>query len=116
MTTPQGFMGLPDLGGIVEQVTKILPPQVKDAVKGVTEKILDPSDTSLNIGDPQPDGEKPIPVDEGTEEMSGLQKGLNTAIGLLGTLEKLNFLIPDKYEDMLHKLKGALETVLGWLD
>ena len=112
MTAPQGFMGLPDLGGLIDK----LPGPVKDAVKNVTEKILDPNDTSINIGDPQPDGEKPIPVDEGTEEMSSLQKILNTAIGLLGTLEKLDFLVPDKYEDLLHKLKGALETVRGWLD
>ena len=120
---PQGFMGLPDLGnlgglagGLIEQFTKVLPPQVQDAVKDVTEKLLDPSDTSLNIGDPQPEGEKPIPVDSGTKEMSSLVKALTTAIGLLDTLTKLNFLIPDKYEEMLEKLKGALETVRGWLD
>jgi len=107
--------GFPDFG-FIDQIVKVLPPQVQDAVKSVTGKILDPSDTSINIGDPQPEGEKPIPVDEGTEEMSALQKGLSTAIGLLGTLEKLNFLIPDKYEDILRKLKGALETVQGWLD
>jgi hypothetical protein len=107
--------GFPDFG-FIDRITEALPPQIKDAVKDVTEKILDPSDTSLNIGDPQPEGEKPIPVDEGTEEMSGLQKALSTAVGLLGTLERLDFLIPDKYEDLLRKLKGALETVLGWLD
>src|SRR4029077_13046410 len=110
MTTPQPFMGLPDLGGIVDQVTKILPPQVQDAIKGTVGKVLDPSDPSIHIGDPHaPD--RRIPVHAGSEEISGSVKAIDAALGALNLLSKLNFLIPDKYEEWITKLHGALTTI-----
>lgn len=119
MTTsppPQGFMGLPDLGGLIDQVTNLLPPVVGDAIKGTVGTILDPQDPSINIGDPQPEGERPIPVEPGSGPMAAAVKVLDTAIGALDALLKLSFLIPDKYEDIFKKVRGALVTIRSWLD
>ena len=119
MTTPrppQGFMGLPDLGDLVGQVTNLLPPAVSDAIQSTVGTILDPSDPSINIGDPQPEGERPIPVEPGSEELNGAVKAIDAVVGALTLIEKFNFIVPDKYEDLLSKLKGALGTIRGWLD
>lgn len=116
MTTPQPFMGLPNLGDVIKQVTSILPPQVTDAIQGTVGKILDPEDPTINIGDPQPPGERPIPVEPGTKELSGAVKAIDTALGALEVILKLEFLIPAKYVDLIKKLEGALKTVRGWLD
>jgi hypothetical protein len=111
---PQGFLGLPDLGGIVDQVTKLLPPEVGNAIQNTIGGIL--GDGPINIGDPQPPGERPIPVEPGSKELSSAVKALDTAIGALNVLTKLDFLIPKQYQDLLTKLQGALTTVRGWLD
>lgn len=113
---PQGFMGLPDLGDLLGQVTKVLPPVVIDAIQGTVGKILDPEDSSINIGDPQPEGERPIPVEPGTEEMNGAIKAIDAALAALGVLDRLKFLIPDKFEVWITRLQGALQTIRGWLD
>ena len=116
---PQGFMGLPDLGDlskIVSDVTKLIPGPVGDAIQDTVGKILDPEDTSINIGDPQPEGERPIPVEPGSKELNGAVKAIDAALGALNLLQKLNFIVPDKYEDLLTKLHGALTTIRGWLD
>ena len=119
MTTPpppQGFMGLPDLGNIVDQVTGLLPDNVQEAIKETVGKLVDPDDDSIEIGDPQPEGEPPIPVEEGSEELSGAVKAIDAALGALTLLQKLNFVIPDEYEVWITRLQGALQTVRGWLD
>jgi len=116
MTKPQPFAGLPDLSGIINQVTNILPKEVKDAISGTVGQILDPSDTSIKIGDPQPEGERPIPVEPGTKEMSGAVKALDTAISIIDALMKLAFVIPDQYEKYITGLRGALTTIRSWLD
>ena len=120
MTTPQPFMGMPDLGGllggVIGEVTKLIPGPIGDAIQDTVGTILDPHDDSINEGDPQPPGEPPIPVEPGTEEMSAAVKALNAAIAALAALLKLGFMIPDDTEDIFRKIKGALETVRGWLD
>jgi len=115
MTKPQPFAGLPDLSGIIEQVTNVLPKEVKDAIQGTVGTILDPKG-DIKIGDPQPPGERPIPVEPGTKEMSGAVKALDTAIGAIDALMKLAFVIPDQYEKYITGLRGALTTIRGWLD
>jgi len=119
MTTPpppQGFLGLPDLGDIVGQVTKILPPQVGEAIQDTVGKILDPTDATINIGDPQPEGEKPIPVNEGTEELSTAVKAIDTVTEALGVVLKFGgFVLPDKYEKIIKDIQGALGTIRSWL-
>lgn len=111
--TPQGFFGLPDLGDL----TKLLPPQVSDAIKGTVGKILDPNNPDINIGDPQPEGTPPIPVKAGSKELNGAVKAIDAITGAINTLLRFGgFLIPDQYEAPLKALVGALNTVRGWLD
>lgn len=119
MTTPQPFLGLPDLGDlgkVVADVTKLIPGHVGEAIQSTVTKILDPEDSSINVGDPQPEGERPIPVEPGSKEMSGTVKALNAVIGALDLVLKLSFIVPDGPEKLIRELKGALETVRGWLD
>lgn len=94
----------------------LLPPVVSDAIKGTVDTILDPNDGSISIGDPQPEGERPIPVEPGTEEMSKTVQALDTMVSAVNLLLKLSFLIPDNLEGPLRKLVGALGTIRGWLD
>jgi hypothetical protein len=113
MSAPQGFLGLPDLGDL----TKLLPPQVADAIKGTVGKILDPNDDTLHEGDPQPPGTPPIPVAPGSEELSGAVKAIDALIGAIDVVLKFGgFLIPDKYEAPIKAIQGALRTIRGWLD
>jgi hypothetical protein len=114
MTTPQPFMGLPDLGKIVDQVTGLLPDEVADAIKSVTEKIIDPDNDEINEGDPQPEGEQPIPV-EG-EELNKAVKVIDTVMGALDVVLKFSFVLPDDFEELVKKVQGALRTIRGWLD
>ena len=110
---PQGLFGLPDLGDL----TKLLPPQVSDAIKGTVGKILDPENPDINIGDPQPPGTPPIPVAPGSKELNGAVKAIDTITAAIDALLKYGgFLIPDQYEAPLKALEGALKTVRGWLD
>lgn len=121
MSHPQGFLGLPDLGDLLGQVTGALPPVVGDAIKGAVGKILDPADSSINVGDPQPPGERPIPVEPGTPHFAAAVKAIDTALGAIDAILKLGFLIPDDIhgvdvEDLLKTVRGGLVTVRGWLD
>lgn len=116
MSHPQGFLGLPDLGDLLGQVTNLLPPAVGNAIKGTVGQILDPNDGSIDIGDPQPAGERPIPVEPGTPHFAAAVKYLDTAIGAIDVLLKLSFVIPDQYEQPVKALRGALVTIRGWLD
>ena len=110
---PQGFLGLPDLS----ELTKLLPPEVTDAIKGTVGKILDPSQTEINIGDPQPEGTPPIPVKAGSKELNGAVKAIDATTTAIDALLRYGaFLIPDQYEGPLKALEGALKTVRGWLD
>lgn len=115
MTTssvPQGFLGLPNL----DDLTKLLPPQITDAIKGTVGKILDPNDPEINAGDPQPEGERPIPVEPGTKEMSATVKALDAAIGAIDIVLKLGILIPDGPEGVIKMVRSALVTIRSWLD
>lgn len=105
------FLGLPDL----DDVTKLLPPQVADAIKGTVGKILDQGNPTVKIGDPQPPG-RPIPVAAGSKELSGAVKAIDAATGAIEALLGLGFLIPDRYQGALRGLDGALKTIRGWLD
>jgi hypothetical protein len=109
-----GLFGIDLIPGV--DIQDFLPPVVKDAIKNVTGVILDPDDNSINIGDPQPEGERPIPVEPGTEEMSSTVKALDAMISAANLLLKLGFLIPDQLEGPLRLLVGALGTIRGWLD
>lgn len=109
---PQGLFGLPDL----DDVVKWVPGPIADAIKDTVGKILDPADDEINLGDPQPEGEKPIPVDEGTEEMSTTIKAIDAVISALDLVLRVGFVIPDNIEDVIKKLRGALSTIRSWLD
>jgi hypothetical protein len=111
---PQGFFGLPDLGNLVGDLSKILPPQVAGALKDTISGII--GDGPINIGDPQPPGERPIPVEPGTGPFKAVIGVLDTALRALDFLKNLNLIIPDEYEDLFSKLAGALRTVRSWLD
>jgi hypothetical protein len=115
MTTPpppQGLFGLPD----ISDLTKLLPPQVGNAIKNVVGKILDPDDHSLDIGDPQPPGTPPIPVEAGSEELSTAVKAIDAVTHAIDLVLTFSALLPDQYEAPLRALRGALKTVRGWLD
>lgn len=114
---PQGFLGLPNFNfdALADSVTKFLPPAVTDAIKGTVEKLLDP-DEDINIGDPQPEGERPIPVEPGSEELNWAVKAIDTVLSALDVVMKFGFVIPDEYEGYITKLQGALHTIRGWLD
>jgi hypothetical protein len=113
---PQGLFGIPDLSEILDQATKVLPPEVSGAIKDTVGKILDPGNPDVKIGDPQPAGTPPIPVEPGTKPMDAAIKALDAVIGALDVVLKLGFLIPDQYEAPLKALRGALATIRGWLD
>ncbi len=108
---PQGLLNLPDLNDL----TNLLPGPIKDAIKDTVGKILDPNDDSVSVGDPQPEGEKPIPT-ETPKQLSGAIKALDGALGAIDLIQKFGFLIPDEFEDGLNKLEGALRTIRNWLD
>jgi hypothetical protein len=116
VTAQANFLGLPNIGDIFGDVVKILPPVIGDALKDTVGKILDPNDNSINIGDPQPPGTPPIPVDAGSPELNTVARALKTAVDALNTALKLvGWLIPDKYEGYIKDVIGALLTVEGWL-
>lgn len=100
---------------IVEGVAKVLSPKVADALGGVIGKILDPNDPSINVGDPQPPGTPPIPVEAGSKELGAAVKAIDVALSALDLLFKFGWVIPDQYEAPMHGLEGALKTVRGWL-
>jgi hypothetical protein len=115
-TPPQGFFG--DLTNLLPDIdlTKLLPPVVADAIKDTVGSILGDEPGSPDIGDPQPEGERPIPVEPNSKELNGAVKAIDSVVGALEAALKFGFLIPDKYEDVIRKLVGALKTVRGWLD
>lgn len=109
-----GLFGIDLIPGI--DLQDFIPPIVGDAIKDTVGKILDPTDPDINIGDPQPAGERPIPVEPGTKEMSSVVQSLDAVINALNLALKLGFLIPDKFENPMRGLVGALVTIRGWLD
>lgn len=112
---PQGFLGI-DPGAILSDITKLLPPQVADAINNTVGKILDPNHPDLNIGDPQPEGTPPIPVAPGSPELNAAVKAIDAVTGALDLVLKFSFLIPNQFEGPLRGLEGALKTIRGWLD
>jgi hypothetical protein len=115
VTIPEGFLGI-DLDGIIDPITKLLPPVVAEAIQNTLGKILDPDHPDLNVGDPQPAGPPPIPVAADSKELSAAVKAIDAAVGAIELVLKLAFLIPDQYESPLRALAGALRTIRGWLD
>jgi hypothetical protein len=109
---PQGLFGIPNL----DDVTKLLPPTVAEAIQGMVVKILNPNDPNIKIGDPQPAGTPPIPVAAGSTELSGAVKAIDAMTSAIELILKMRFLIPDQYEGPLRGLEGALKTIRGWLD
>ena len=111
------------LGDIVKTVTdaigtvvNVLPPEVATAVNGTVGKILDPTDSAINIGDPQPPGTPPIPVQPGTPELDATQQTLESLAAVLENVVSLaGFLIPDQYKGYIKNLVAALRTVESWL-
>lgn len=104
------------LGDILGTVTSLLPPEVATAITGTLGKILDPTDTSVNPGDPQPAGPPPIPVAPGSPELDATQKVIATLVGVLNEVVSLaGFLIPNQYEGYIKDLIAALTTIEGWL-
>jgi hypothetical protein len=109
MTAPKNFLGIN-----VSDFTNLLPPQVADAIKGVTGSIVDGS--GPEPGSPQPEGEKPIPVDAGSKELKSSVKAINAVLGAIDLIQNFNAVIPDEYEQPIAKLEAALKTVKGWLE
>ena len=109
-----GLFGIDLIPGI--DLQDFIPPFVGDAIKDTVGKILDPNDGKIDIGSPQPEGERPIPVEPGTKEMSGTVQALDAVISALNLALKLGFMIPDNLEGPIRALVGALGTVRGWLD
>jgi hypothetical protein len=110
-----GLFGIDIIPGIdIQDFLPDLPSFVPPAIKDAVELILGPD--GPNIGDPQPEGEKPIPVDAGSKELSSAVRAIDGAITSINLLLKFGFLIPDQYESPLRSLAGALGTIRGWLD
>ena len=109
-------MGLPDLGGIIGQVTNMLPPAGHRRHQGHRRAPSSiPKTPASTSAIPQPPGERPIPVEPGSKELTGAVKAIDAGLGALNVLTKLNFLIPD-LRGAGTRLTGALQTVRGWLD
>ena len=113
MSGDKGLFGIDMFPNI--DLQDFLPPVVSEAIKDTTGIILDPKG-QIEIGDPQPAGERPIPVEPGSKEMSSTVQALDSIITLLNGALKLGFLIPDNLEGPLRALVGALGTIRGWLD
>ena len=115
---------------VVEQETIILTSEICDAVKAAVDRILEPpldlmgaarGEPSLpgeiNIGDPQPPDERPIPVEPGTKEFIAVVVAINTIIARLESALELGFLMPVHFEGPLRlSLLGAYRTIRAWLD
>jgi hypothetical protein len=114
MSGDKGLFGIDLFPGI--DLQDFLPPVVVDAIKDTTGVILDPDNDTIDIGDPQPEGERPIPVEPGSKEMSKTVQALDTLISAVNLILKMGFLIPDNLEGPLRALVGALGTIRGWLD
>ena len=114
MSGDKGLFGIGRSPGI--DLQDFLPPVVSEAIKSTTETILNPDDGKIEIGSPQPAGERPIPVEPGTKEMSSTVQALDSIITLLNAALKMSFLIPDNLEGPIRALVGALGTIRGWLD
>jgi hypothetical protein len=114
MSGDKGLFGIDLFPGI--DLQDFLPPAVVDAIKDTTGVILDPGNDTIDIGDPQPEGERPIPVEPGSKEMSKTVQALDTLISAVNLILKMGFLIPDNLEGPLRALVGALGTIRGWLD
>lgn len=104
------------LGDLLGDITSLLPDPVATAINDTVGKILDPTDTSINPGDPQPTGTPPIPVEAGSPELNAAQKAINTVVGVLNdVLKYAAWAIPEPYEGYIKDVVGALTTIEGWL-
>ena len=92
-----------------------LPEKIGEAIQENVGKILDPDDDSVSVGDPQPEGERPIPTTD-TEELNAAVKVIDTVVGALQLVLRLGFVVPDDIEALVRKVIGALGTIRGWLD
>jgi hypothetical protein len=119
MTTPnvpQGLLGV-NLGDLRPDklLGDLLPKPIADAIRDVTSVILDPKDDTFVPGQPQPEGERPIPTTD-PKELNAAVKAIDAVIGALSIVFKFGFIVPDGFEDDLRKVVAALQTVRGWLD
>ena len=110
-----GIFGIDLIPGVdIQDILPGLTKPVTDAIKDTVGILVGPD--GPNIGDPQPAGPPPIPVEAGSEELSAAVKAIDAAISALNFVLKLGFIIPDAYEAPLRALVGALTTIRGWLD
>lgn len=118
----KGIFGIDILPGIdlqdflPDNLESLLPGPVGSAIKENVGKILDPNDGSVSVGSPQPDGERPIPVDADSQELSTAVKVIDTLTAALTLVLKLGFLVPEDTKSVVRNLIDALGTVRGWLD
>lgn len=102
------------LGSLLGDVEK-LPTEVATAISSTVGKMLNPTDTSLNPGDPQP-SPAPIPVAAGSSGLDDAKKYIGVVVAVLNDVNKYaGSLIPEPYEGYINDLIEALSTVDGWL-
>lgn len=110
---PQGLLGF-SLSDLIPDFSHIIPGPVGEAIKNTVDKILDPNDDSIKMGDPQPAGQRPIPTTD-PKELNAAVRAIDSAIGGIALVLKFGWLIPDQYEAILHSIAGALQTIRRWL-
>lgn len=108
---PEGLLGL-NLDDLFRDVTGALPGPIGDAIRRTTAVLLGPD--GPNIGDPQPQGERPIPTTD-PGELGAAVKAIDVVLGDIGQVLRFSFLIPPQLAEPLRLLSSALSTIRSWL-
>lgn len=113
---PQGLLGF-NLGDLdpSKLIGDLLPEPIANAIRDVAGKILDPNDGTFTPGQPQPEGERPIPTTD-PKQLNAAVKAIDAIIGAIAVVLKFGILIPNNVEEDLRKVSAALSTIRGWLD
>ncbi|QZE10423.1 hypothetical protein SEA_SCOOBYDOOBYDOO_72 [Mycobacterium phage ScoobyDoobyDoo] len=115
-TIPQGFLNI-NLGDLDpgKLIGDLLPKPIAEAIRDVTKVIIDPHDDTYVPGQPQPEGERPIPTTD-PKELNAAVKAIDAVTGAIAVVLKFGFIVPDDAEEVLRKVSKALTTIRGWLD
>ncbi|ACH62084.1 hypothetical protein MYRNA_76 [Mycobacterium phage Myrna] len=113
---PAGFLGI-NLGDLDpgKLIGDLLPKPIAEAIRDVTNVIIDPKDDTYVEGQPQPEGERPIPTTD-PQELNAAVKAIDAVTSAIAIVLKFGFIVPDDAEEILRKVSGALKTIRGWLD
>lgn len=111
---PDSLLGV-NVADIVNRIhTGSIPEFVTSAIRRTVAIIADEDDDRINPGDPQPEGQRPIPTTD-PGELSALVQAIDAALAGIGLVLRVRFLIPAQYEKPLDLLAAALRTIRGWL-